>query len=148
MKLCLKDFGRDLWGFSRSDIVWVECLQGESDTFCDRIKGDDLCLHRLTRMDLLFEVLRHIRWDLRQVDETRDSSIKFEEYTKLRKAEDRSFDDITDLVFISEDLPRIRLETFDRERDLLSFDADDLDSHFITDLRMFMRVIHMSPVDL
>ena len=99
-------------------------------------------------MDLLFEILRHISWDLREVDETRDSTIELEKYTELRETEDRSFDDIPDLVLISEDLPRIWLESLDRERDFLTFNTDNLDRHLIADLSMLMRIIHMTPVDL
>ena len=86
--------------------------------------------------------------DLREVDETRDGTIELEKYTELRKTKDRSLDDITDLVFISEYLPRICLQSLDGERDFLSFDTDNLDSHLISGTSMLMRIVHMSPVDL
>ena len=82
------------------------------------------------------------------MDETRDRSIEFEKYSELRKAKDWSLDDITDLVLISENLPWIGFKTLDRERDLFSFDTDNLDSYFITEFCMFVWIVDMSPINL
>ena len=98
-------------------------------------------------MNFSFDSFHHIRWNFRKVNQSRNSSVKFQENSKLRKTENWCFDNISNLIFISKNLPRICFQSLDRKRDFFSFDTNNLNSYLVTNTSVFMRVVHVSPIN-
>gem|GEM_PF-3269542 len=126
---------------------FFESFHGETDTFCNWVKCDDFCLHIFSNLSIITDLLDHIMRDFGKMDESADSTREREEYSKLRYAHNRSLDDISNLVFFCENLPRIWLESFHGEADFVSVDTDNLDGYLVSNFGEFTRIVHMSPID-
>ena len=124
----------------------IRGLDRKTDAALDFVHFDDARLDFLTDLEHIFHLRDVIFAQLRNVHEAIDVVLQLHERTEARELGYLALNQIADLVFRIDFLPRIFAQLFDAQTDALVrlVDVDDYGFDFVVLLKYFARMIDLS----
>ena len=125
-------------------------LEAQSQAMALRVERDDLQLEVLALVNDIARMGDALVGQLADVDQALETIADADEGAEVDELRDRSVDDVADLEVGHGRVPRVRLETADRQADpaALVIDVDDLGLDLVADLVAGLGVVDLVPAEL